>query len=153
MAVFQVTTTYKDRKASAETLLLSTNKVGDIQAYSTVSEFYYAASDNETILYRTALTKDQLTTLVDNATEFNDRVELPILGKSVVRTKTLGSNDLFDSTTTINVDMDNLIQGKDIGSTSTSYLLFGFGGKKILYKVDDTIANIESASSTSTSIA
>jgi len=153
MALFQLTSTYKNNKQSAKTLLLNTAKVGDIQAYSTVSEFFYAEADNKTTKYRTALTKDQLTTLVNTATEWDDRVELPILGKSIVKTTKLSTEDLFASTTTINVDMDYLIHGWDIGSTSTSYLLFGFGGKKILYKVNDTIANIEGASSTSVSIA
>ena len=153
MALFQATTTYRDRAAYAKTLLLNNKKVDSIQAYSTVSEFYYAEKENRTRLYRTALTKDQLTALVDTAIEFNDFVELPILGKSVVKTQKLSSADLFASTTVINVNMDNLVHGFDIGSTSTSYLLFRHGIKSILYKVDDTIANIEGASSTSTSIA
>lgn len=152
-ALFQSTVTYRNRKSYAKTLLLNTNRVTAIQAYSTVSEFYYKEGDKKTVLYRTALTKDQLTTLVSSATVFSNLVELPVLGKSSVKTAKLSSEDLFASTTTINVNMDHLVFGWDIGSTSTSYLLFRYGDKTTLYKVNDTITNIEGASSTSISIA
>ena len=153
MALFTSTVTHRDRVAFSETYLLNNKKVNSIQAYSTVSEFFYAEKEFLTRLFRTALTKDQLTALIDTATEWNDFVELPMLGKSLVRTKKLSTNDLFASETVINVNMDNLIYGWDIGSTSTSYCLFRSGIKSVLYKVNDTIANIEGASSTSVSIA
>ncbi|GAF84299.1 unnamed protein product [marine sediment metagenome] len=153
MALFQSTVSHRDRKAYAKTLLLNNKNASLIQAYSTVSEFYYQEGLRKSVLYRTALTKDQLTALIDTAVEWNDFVELPILGKSNVKREQLNDEDLFASTTTINVNMDFLVKGWDIGSTSTSYLFFRFGEKTILYKVDDTIANIEGASSTSTSIA
>jgi hypothetical protein len=153
MALFQATSTYKNRKAYAKTLLLNNKKVTAIQAYSSVSEFYYKEGERETNLYRTALTKDALTTLVTGAGEWSNFVELPVLGKSVVKRDRLSSEDLFASTTVINVNMDELVKGWDIGSTSTSYLFFRVGEKSVLYKVNDTIANIEGASSTSVSIA
>lgn len=153
MALFQSTVSYRDRKAYAKTLLLNNKNATAIQAYSTVSEFYYKEGNRKTVLYRTALTKDQLTTLIDTATEYNDFVELSMLGKSDVKKEKLSSEDLFASATTVNVNMDFFVKGWDIGSTSTSYCLFRFGEKFVLYKVNDTIANIESASSTSTSIA
>jgi hypothetical protein len=153
MAIFQSTTTYRNRKAYAKTLLLQTKNVTAIQAYSTVSEFYYQEGESKTVLYRTALTKDQLSTLISGATEFSNLVELPCLGKSNVKKTKLNDDDLFASETVINVNMDNLVFGWDIGSTSTSYLLFRYGEKFTLYKVNDTIANIEGASSTSVSIA
>lgn len=153
MALFQATTTYKNRKAHAKTYLLQNKKVTAIQAYSTVSEFYYKEGNRETNLYRTALTKDALTTLVTGATEFSNFVELPVLGKSLVKRDRLSDEDLFTSTTVINVNMDELVKGWDIGSTGTSYLLFRNGDKSVLYKVNDTIADIEGASSTSVSIA
>lgn len=153
MALFTSSVTYRNRKAYAKTLLLQTANVTAIQAYSTVSEFYYKEGEKETNLYRTALTKDALTTLVSGAIEYRNLVELPVLGKSNVKRNKLSDEDLFSSTTTINVNMDFLIKGWDIGSTGTSYLLFRFGDKTVLYKVNDTIADIEGASSTSTSIA
>ena len=153
MALFQSTVTYRDRKAFADTLLLNTKKVDSIRAYSTVSEFYYVEKDNRTRLYRTALTKDELTTLISGATEFSNLVELPMLGKSTVKTAKLNALDLFASSTVYNVNMDNLVKGWNIGSTATCYLLFRIGKKNILYKVDDNIADVEGASSTSVSIA
>jgi len=153
MALYQSTVTHRDRATYAKTLLLNNKNVSTIQAYSTVSEFYYKEGERKSVLYRTALTKDQLTALIDTAVEWNDFVELPILGRSYVKSQQLKAGDLFASTTVINVNMDYLIKGWDIGSTSTSYLYFKIGEKSILYKVNDTIANIEGASSTSTSIA
>lgn len=153
MALFQSTVTYRNRKAHAETYLLQTKRVTAIQAYNSVSEFYYNEGDKETNLYRTALTKDNLTALVTGATEFSNFVELPVLAKSTVKRNGLSDEDLFDSTTVINVNMDDLVKGWGIESTSTSYLYFKNGDKSILYKVNDTIADIESAGSTSVSIA
>lgn len=153
MAIYQATSTHRNDKTDAKTLLLSTKKTGDIQAFSTVSEFFYEDNYRKTTLYRTALTKDQMTALVEDAREWSNRVELYMLGKSTVKTAKLSDTDLFAATTVINVNMDKLIKGWDIGATSTSYLQFELGKKIVLYKVNDTIANIEGASSTSVSIA
>jgi hypothetical protein len=153
VALFQGTVTHRDRVTFAKTYLLNNKNVTTIQAYSTVSEFYYKEGERKTVLYRTALTKDALTTLVTGAGEWSNMVELPCLGQSFVKKDRLSSEDLFASTTVKNLNMDNLILGWDIGSTSTSYLFFRFGEKTLLLKVNDTIANIEGASSTSVSIA
>ena len=48
MSLFQSTVTYKNRKAHAKTYLLQTKRVTAIQAYSTVSEFYYKEGERET---------------------------------------------------------------------------------------------------------
>jgi hypothetical protein len=153
MALYRATVTHRDRVAHAKTYLLNNKNATAIQAYSTVSEFYNKEGIRKTVLYRTALTKDALTALVTGAGEWDNFVELPILAKSDVKKTRLSTEDNLASTTVVNVNMDNLVIGWDIGSTSTSYLLFRFGEKFVLYKVNDTIANIEGASSTSVSIA
>jgi hypothetical protein len=151
----QVAVSHKNDQTFSKTLLLNTAKVGEIKAYSSsYAEFFYADYGDKTTKYRcSALTKDELVTLV-TAEQVNDnRIELPILGKSIVKRNKLSSTDLFDSATVYNVELEQLIDAWDIGSTSTAYARFQLGDKFVLYKVNDTIANMESASSTSVSIA
>lgn len=154
MAWIQVAVAEKNGNTFSKTLLLNTEKVGDIQASDSVAEFWYEDHGKTTAKYKTSsLTKDQLITLVSDSTLYDERIEIPALGRSLVKRNKLNDLDLFASETVVNVDADKLIDAWDIGSTSTCYARFELGNKSILYKVDDTIANLESASSTSVSIA
>lgn len=143
---------HKNDVAYSKTLLLNSEKIGDIQSNGSYADFYYAAYGTTTWKFTTsALTKDQLVALAEDSTLYASRLELPMLGKSMVRKVKLATADLFSSTTAISVAASKFIQGYDI-DVNTSYCLFELGEKTILYKVDDVIANIESASSTSVSI-
>ena len=154
-AWIQVAISHKNDQTFSKTLLLNTAKVGEIKAYSTsYGEFYYSDYGKKTTKYRcSALTKDQLVTLVTTEQVFDSRIEIPVLGKSTVKRNKLSTEDLFASSTVYNVEVAQLIDAWDIGSTSTCYARFELGEKFILYKINDTIADLESASSTSPSIA
>ena len=153
MSWISVVVQEKNNKTFAKTLLLNSKKVGSIQADGTVAIFYYEDYGDKTTKYKTTtLTRDQLVTLVTTDQVYDNRVSLPVLGKSAVKRNKLSDADLFSAATEINVELDQLIDAWDIGSTSTSYARFALGEKFVLYKVNDTIANMESASSTSVSL-
>jgi len=155
MAWIQVSVAEKNDNAFVKTLLLNTTKFGSIETSGSVAVFYYADYSRKTSKYKTtSLTKDQLIALVtDTSQVYDNRVELPVLGKSPVKRNKLNDLDLFDSVTAINVEIDNLIDAWDITGTDTCYARFELGDKSILYKVNDTIADMQGASSSSVSIA
>ena len=154
MAWVQVAVAEKNGSTFAKTLLLNTKKFGEIKANGTVAEFYYEEDSDATHNFKTsALTKDQLVTLVTTDDLFDNRIELPILAVSKVKKNKTNSSDNLSSTTVYNVEADTLVWAWDIGTSATTcYGFFRVGKSSILYRINDTIANLESASSTSVSI-
>lgn len=153
MAWISIALAKKNDNAYVQTRLMNSIKLGDIKTNGSYADFYYEEYDGTTSKYTTsALTKDSLVALVDDSTLYADRVEISILGSSSGRKNKLGTADLYASAETINVAASRLVGAVDIDA-STCYALFELGKKTILYKVDATIAELESASSTSVSIA
>jgi hypothetical protein len=151
MSWFQTTLTERNGKSYAKTVLLNTKKCGESYADSTSCVLYYNDYGKKTTKLKSSSTQDTVEALLENSTLYNTRVMLPIIGKSTVRTVELGTEDLFSSNTR-GVTADDLVMAWDIDA-STCYALFEQGFGTVLYKVDDVIANLESASSTSVSIA
>ena len=148
MALVQITTTNKNDVASAELLLFNTAKIVDFypKDASNVIFYYKELGDNreKTNKYETALTQSQFESLFDEAL-YETRIRLPILEIYSPSKRTV--------TRTINVAAADVIIAKDIDA-STCYLSFGRGEfEKIKVKVNATIAEIESASSSSDSLA
>ena len=152
MAWFRTTLTEKQGKSFAKTVLLNTKKCGETIADSTSCVFYYNDYGKKTTKFKSSSTQDTIEALLERSTQYNDRVMLPILGKSTVRTAELGTEDIFASSNTRGFATDDLVVAWDIDA-NTCYALFAKGEGCVLYKVDDVIANLESASSTSVSIA
>jgi hypothetical protein len=148
MALVQITTSYLNDRTSAETLLLNTAKIVDFyeKDASNVIFYYKELEDRreKTNKYETALTKTQFEALFDE-TLYAARIDLPVLEISSPTKRTFVK--------TINVSAADVIKAKDIDA-STSYLWFARGAfQKVKVKVNATISEIESASSTSVSIA
>lgn len=153
MALFQVAVGYKNDVAYSKTLLLNSEKVGDVVSNSSYADFWYEDYGKKVTKYTTsALTKDQVVALL-NSTLYDNRIELSMLGKSLTRSTALVAADLFASATTINIDANKVVKGWTNSDTTTSTLQIAVGEKYVTYKVDATIAEIETASSTSVSIA
>jgi hypothetical protein len=153
MALIQLAVGYKNGVAYSKTLLLNTDKFGDVQSNSTYADFWYEDYGKKVTKYTTsATTKDQVVALL-NSTLYENRIELSMLGKSTTRSTPLPSDDLFASATVINIDANKVVKGWTNADTTTSTLQVAIGEKYVTYKVDATIAEIESASSTSVSIA
>jgi hypothetical protein len=147
MALVTVTTTYRNDKVSAETLLLNTAKIVDFYSKDVSNTiFYYKELEDrreKTIKYETALTNAQFEALFDEAL-YVTRIALPVLEIYSPSKRTFAE--------TLNVAAGDIIKAKDI-DTTTSYLWFARGAfQKVKVKVNATIAEIESASSTSDSI-
>lgn len=148
MALITLTTTKKNDVTYAETELYNTEKIVDFRAVdATTIEFFYNEIDDrreKTNSYQTASTKAAFEALFNEAL-YVERVDLPILEIYSPAKRTLN--------TVLNVKVADVIKAKDIDAT-TSYLTFARGAfAKIKVKVDATIAEIETATSTSESIA
>ena len=154
MAWKQVAVATKNGSTFSKTLLMNSKKFGEIKVNGSVAEFYYYEDWNTVHSFTTSsLTKDQLVALITVEDVFDNRVELPILAVSKVKKNKTNSTDNLSSTTAYNVELDNLVWAWDIGTSATTcYALFRTGKASILYRVNDTIANLESASSTSVSL-
>ena len=153
MALIQIPVGYKNGVAYSKTLLLNSDKFGDCESNSTYADFWYEDYGKKVTKYTTSsYTKDQVVALL-NSTLYENRIELSMLGKSTTRSNALTTKDLFASATTINVDANKVVKGWTNADTTTSTLQIAIGEKYVTYKVDATIAEIESASSTSVSIA
>ena len=153
MSWISVSVATKNGSTYSKTLLLNTKKFGQIVAVGSLAEFYYEEDWNTIHKFTTSsLTRDQLVLLVTTEQDYDNRVSLDVLGLSTVKKVKLSDEDLLSAKTEYNVEVDQLVWGYDIGSTSTCYVLFRTGKKSILYKVNSTIAELEAASSTSVSV-
>lgn len=147
MALVQLSVTKKNSLDYVYTELFNTARIPDFYAKdATTVIFYYKEIGDKrerTDKYETTLTLAQFEAKFDEIL-YDERVALPILeiyspSKEVV-------------TRTINVAVADVIKAKNIDAT-TCYLWFARGQfESIKVKVDATIAEIESASSTSVSI-
>jgi|GEM_PF-5546547 len=155
MSWIQVAVATKNGSTFSKTLLLNTKKFGEIKANGSLADFYYEEDWNTVHNFKTsALTKDQLIALVTVDDIWDNRIELPILSVSKVKKNKTNASDDLASTTVYNVEADTLVWAWDIGASATTcYGLFRVGKASILYRINDTIADLESASSTSVSIA
>lgn len=148
MALVQVTTTYKNDITSAETLLLNTARIIDFYAKDASNTIFYykelGGNRDKSVKYETALSKSAFETLISE-TLYAERIDLPITYIYSPSKRALA--------TTLNVSAADVIKGIDINTTE-SYVWFSRGGfSSVKVRVSATIAEIESASSTSESVA
>lgn len=152
MAWIQVAVSKKNGATYSKTLLLNSDRFGQVKTFSTTAEFYYKELNGVTVKYVTStLTRDQLITLITDTTMYDNRVGLDVTALSLVRTLNTGTEDALSATTEINVEADQLVKAWDI-DTSNCYALFETGKRHILYKVNSTIDELEGAYSTSVSL-
>ena len=148
MALIQITVLSKNTNDLAETYLFNTDRIVDFYASSaTVITFYYKEiSDGKTRTdkYTATYTKAQFEALF-NENLYVTRVDLPILEIYTPVKQTV--------TRVINVAVAEITKAWDI-NTTTSYLEFTRSNFEIIrVLVDATIAEIETSTSTSESIA
>lgn len=148
MALAVKTTTKKNNQTYAKSLLFNTERVVDFYSKDASNTIVYYKNQvdrrDATDKYEFALTKAQVEAWFDESL-YNTRVDLPILEKYAPSKETFVK--------VVNVAASDVILGIDIDA-STSYLWVARGSFEIIkFKVNATIAEIESASSTSVSIA
>jgi hypothetical protein len=148
MSLVQITTSEKRNQASVETLLLNTNRILDFYASSaTETVFWYKELEDrreKSIPYKTTLTKAAFETLIAESLA-EDRIDIPV---TQIYSPSKRAWDV-----TLNVASSDVVKGKDINTTE-SFLEVARGAfQKIKLRVSATISEIESASSTSTSVA
>lgn len=148
MALVQISVLTKNTEDHVKTYLFNTDRIVDFYASSaTIVTFYYKDINDgrtRTDKYTTTLTKAQFEALF-NETLYVTRLDLPILEIYTPVKQTV--------TRVVNVAVSEISKAWDI-STTTCYLEFtrsDFQTVRLL--VDATIAEIESSSSTSVSIA
>lgn len=148
MALVQVSVLTKNTNTHVKTYLFNTTKIVDFYANSGNTEitFYYKDSEGrreKTDKYTTSLSKSEFEALFVEALVVT-RMDLPILEIYSPAKRTVDKS--------INVAVADIAKAWDIDST-TSYLEFNRSNfETIKVKVDATIAEIETATSTSDSL-
>jgi len=146
MALIQVPVTEKNRKSHSKTYLFNTENVGDFYADGTSTVFFYVELTNgrrKPVEYKTSTGKTAFETLMDS-TLYDNRMDVSAAEKTVTSKETFSK--------TVNIDVNKVIKGWDIDTTSC-YLEVESGGFRVVkYKLNHVIADLESASSTSVSV-
>ena len=148
MALIVKTCTKKNNQAYAKTLLFNTDRIVDFYSKDASNTIVYYQNQvdrrDSTSKYEFALTKAQVESWFDESL-YNTRIDLPVLEKFAPSKETFVK--------VVNVAASDVVIGIDIDA-STSYVEVARGSFEIVkFKVNSTIAEIESASSTSVSIA